>query len=226
MSGEDRRKLLYLVAFAAVGVVALALVLGFLLTRDNKKAGPGKQVPPTFDLGTLSGIRRTAAPWDAGYDRLPDRVAPLGLNSLGSEGQKLHIHQHLDIYIDGKHIVPPAGIGIYDGEFITELHSHSASAESLPGPAERPTGVIHVESPTKSTYSLGQYFGVWGVYLSKKCIGGYCAKPGKPFRVYVNGKLYKGDPVLLALEERQEIAIVYGKPPKKIPSGFKWNKSL
>jgi hypothetical protein len=226
MPAEDRRKLLYLVAFAAAGIVALAVVLGFFMTRGNSNSSNGSAGPKNLNLATLPGIRRGPAPWDQGYNGLPDRLAPLGLDQLPQEMLKQHIHQHLDIYINGKHMVQPAGVGIYDNEFITELHTHSASAEGLPGPATRATGVIHVEAPGNQTYSLGQFFGVWGVYLSKKCIGGYCATAAKPLKFYVNGKPFTGDPVRLPLKEHEEIAIVYGKPPAKIPASFKWPSGL
>jgi hypothetical protein len=160
-----------------------------------------------------------------GVDHLPDRLDPLGLTPLSAEGNVLHIHEHLDIYVNGKHITIPTGIGIFDNQFITELHTHSAGAEGLPGPETRPTGVIHVESNKNQTYTLGQFFGVWGVRFTRDCIGGYC-KQLTPWRVYRNGKLYTGDPTRIPLKEHDEYAIVIGTPPKKIPSSFNWPRGL
>ena len=51
--------------------------------------------------------------------------------------------------------------------------------------------MIHVESPTKTTYTLAQFMGVWGVRFTPDCVGGYC-KQLTPWRVYVNGKVYPG----------------------------------
>jgi hypothetical protein len=104
----------------------------------------------------------------------------------------------------------PALIGIDDGSFITELHTHDSA------------GILHVESPKKVPYTLGQFFGVWGVRLSPTCVGGYCASPNKPLKVYLNGKLYSRNPDNLILQNHQEIAIVFGKAPKKIPSTYGW----
>jgi hypothetical protein len=42
----------------------------------------------------------------------------------------------------------------------------------------------------------------------------------------VNGKQWTGDPLRIPLREREEIAIVYGKAPTKIPSTFSWTSSL
>jgi hypothetical protein len=106
----------------------------------------------------------------------------------------------------------PASIGIDDGSFITELHTHDAA------------GIIHVESAETKPYTLGMFMGVWGVRFSKRCIGGYCATPSKPLHVYLDGKLYAGNPNDLILKNHQVIAIVYGKPPAKIPSTYDFAK--
>ena len=111
--------------------------------------------------------------------------------------------------MNGKHETVPGQIGIYDGQFLTELHTHDT------------TGVMHVESPKKREFSLGEFFGVWGVRLTGKCVGGYC-KPQTPWRMYVNGAPYAGDPSLLKLIKHQEVAIVVGKPPKKIPTSYQF----
>jgi hypothetical protein len=103
----------------------------------------------------------------------------------------------------------PTGIGIYDGQFLTELHTHDAS------------GIMHVESPTKRTFDLAQFFGVWGVRLTPSCVGGYC-KELTPWRLYVNGVQFHGDPRTLELKAHQEIVFVIGTPPAKIPSSYKF----
>jgi hypothetical protein len=222
-SPEDRKTLYMAIAFAASGVALVAIVAAviFATTGGSGASGPGK----TINQSALVGLQTGPAPWNAGVDHLPDRLDPLGLTPLGSEGSVLHIHEHLDIYVNGKHVTVPSGIGIFDNQFITELHTHSAGAEGLPGPPTRPTGVIHLESNKRQTYTLGQFFGVWGVRFTSNCIGGYC-KQLTPWRVYVNGKLYAGNPSRIPLKEHDEYAIVIGTPPKKIPSKFNWPKKL
>ena len=203
---EERRTLWTSVAFAASGVAAIAIVaaLFFAFGRDSSSGAP-----PPVDWSKLVGVQTGPAPWNAGVDHLPDRIGPLGLPQLSAEGAVIHIHQHLDIYVNGKHETVPQGIGIYDGQFLTELHTHDT------------TGVMHVESASKREFSLGEFFGVWGVRLTRKCVGGYC-KPKTPWRVYVNGAPYTGDPSGLILIKHQEIAIVIGKPPKKIPTSYQF----
>jgi hypothetical protein len=223
-TAEDKKRLYLSIAFAASGVIALVIAAVIVFTGGSGgggTSGSGRAI----DESKLVGLQTGPAPWNAGVDHLEERLGPLGLTALPQEALTQHIHQHLDIYVNGKHVTIPSGIGIFDGQFITELHTHSAGAEGLPGPSSRPTGVIHVESPTKTTYTLGQFMGVWGVRFTADCIGGYC-KELTPWKTYVNGKLYPGDPTRLPLTEHEEIAIVIGEPPKKIPASFRWGPGL
>jgi hypothetical protein len=207
---DQRRTILISVAFAAVGIAAVAAVaVAFAVTGGNGSSSSGT-TPTISNTAGLVGIQTGPAPWNPGLDHLTDRLGPLGLQELGAEGEVIHIHQHLDVFVNGKHEPVPANIGIYDGQYLTELHTHDES------------GVMHVESPTKREFNLGQFFGVWGVRMNSKCIGGYC-KPETPWRVYVNGLNWPGDPATLPLKKHQEIAIVIGtKRPKTIPSTFEF----
>ena len=45
-----------------------------------------------------------------------------------------------------------------------------------------------------------------------------------PWRTYVNGAPYAGDPSKLVLIKHLEVAIVVGKPPKKIPSSYAFGR--
>ena len=75
------------------------------------------------------------------------------------------------------------------------------------------------------TFTLGQFFDIWGVRLTASCIGGYCTDATHMLSVYVNGTLYNGDPRQLALAAHQEIAVVYGtkaETPKTIPASYEF----
>jgi hypothetical protein len=200
---------------AALVPVAAAVVLGaiFLGGNGSAKKSAGGQAPK-IDYAGLPGMQQSKPPWQPELSSLPDRLAPLKVAAFSNEQFVQHIHQHLDIFVDGKKLTVPAGIGFYgdptQGGFLTELHTHDGA------------GIIHVESATTKPYTLGQFFGIWGVRLSKKCIGGLCATTGKPLRVYVDGKAFAGDPNNVILRNHEEIAVVYGKAPKKIPSTFGW----
>jgi hypothetical protein len=207
-SPEDRRTLYWAIAFAASGIAAIAIVVLVFTVLSGGGSGSA-----AVDQSKLVGLQTGPAPWNAGVDHLTDRLAAAGLSQLGTEGEVVHIHQHLDIYVNGKHIKIPTGVGIYDGQYLTELHTHDS------------TGVLHVESPKKETFDLGQFFAVWGVRLDNNCIGGYC-RPDTPWKIYVDGKEYTGDPGELALTKHEEIAIVIGTPPKTVPSRYSFPGGL
>jgi hypothetical protein len=189
--------LLVLVALGR-GVLASAAT-----TRVQAVDRPGSRLP---------GLQTGAAPWSRNAGQLRARLARLGLPALAREGTALHIHQHLDVFVDGKRVIVPAGIGIgADGLFISPIHTHDSS------------GVIHVESPFVRKFTLGELFGVWGVRFTRRCLGGYCAGHGKSLRVYVNGRREQGDPRRIPLTAHEEIAVAFGAPaeqPRPIPSRY------
>src|SRR5207245_1137397 len=135
------------------------------------------------------------------------------LPMLGAEGQVMHIHAHLDVVVDGKPVTVPALIGIDEqAQRISPLHTHD------------PSGIIHIESPVKATFTLGQFMTEWDVALGEHQIGGLKAGGGKDLRAYVNGKQVKGDPAAIKLDAHDEIALVYGPAGAqvKIPNAYSW----
>jgi hypothetical protein len=188
-----------------IGLAAVAAaIVAVVVARGGGDSSSGGAQPTN-----LVGLQTGPAPWNPGLDTLPDRLDAVGVHALNAEGEVLHIHQHLDIYVNGKHEGVPANIGIYDGQFLTELHTHDAS------------GLMHVESPVAKNFTLGEFFGVWGVRLNADCVGGYCQEV-TPWKVYVDGQEYTGNPAELVLKSHQEIAFVIGTPPKAIPRDYKF----
>lgn len=172
-----------------IAVISCLVILVSMLTAKVESAQTDK----------LPGIITGPAPWLPEIDNLLSRLNAINLPALYEEGNALHIHQHLDILLNGKPVTVPAGIGINPvARFISPLHTHDVS------------GVIHVESDVKRDFTLGQFFDVWGVRFSKSCVGAYCAKGADTLRVFVNGKPISGDPRSLVLREHQEIAVVFG----------------
>jgi hypothetical protein len=186
---------------AAVVVVAVVVVLAVVLG-----GGSGSSKPKQIDWAAVPNLQSGPPPWGPQSDQLPDRLAVVGLSQLPQEGTVIHIHQHLDLWVNGTKVTLPANIGIDQaGGFITELHVHQTEEN-----------YIHVESPVKKTFYLGQLFGEWGVRLTSRCVGSFCGK----LSWWVDGKKQTGDPALLALKEHQEIAIALGKPPANVPSTY------
>ncbi len=166
----------------------------------------------------LAGLQTGEAPWIAETDNLRARLGAIHLPALTAEGAALHTHQHLDIFIDGKSIPLPSGIGVNSSKgFISDIHTHDTS------------GIIHVESPRVQTFTLGQFFDIWGVQFTTQSIGGYTAIEGKALKVYVNGILYQGNPRELVLEAHQEIVVTYGTDldiPNPLPSTYQFTQGL
>jgi len=194
-----------------VAAVAVALA-GSALVVVETSSGGSSAGPPSVPPDRLPGQLVGPAPWSANVRLLRRRLAAIGLPALDAEGTALHIHQHLDIYVNGRRVPLPAGIGIdeLDG-FISPLHTHDTS------------GVIHVESPKVETFTLGQFFAVWGVRLTPRCLGGYCSDGARAVRVYAGGRRISGDPRRLPLAAHQEIVVTYGTPgqlPKRLPSRY------
>lgn len=211
---------------ALVAVAALLVALagcGGSKSGDasSAKAGGAPELGPAFDsIASLPGALKTPPPWPPNGEQLQLRLRAIGLAPLQAEGQALHIHQHLDIYVDGKPVVVPGDIGIAaDRTFLSDLHTH----------ASYPPGIIHVESPTVSAFSLGQFFAVWGVPLSATCIGSLCNKGSKRLRTWVNGKRLNADPTRIVLDAHQEIVITYGtaaQVPRPVPATYAWPQGI
>lgn len=192
-----------------VGGIIVVIIILFSIG----KFGGGASAPTAIaDPTTLPGIQTSPAPWQAEITNLHARLTDIGLPALAAEGTVLHIHQHLDIYIDGQLTQIPAGTGIDEADgFISPIHVHDN------------TDVIHVESPVDQPFYLGQFFDIWGVRFTANCIGSYCAQGDKSLKVFVNGTQYTSDPRQLALDAHQEIVIAYGTDkelPNPIPATY------
>jgi hypothetical protein len=193
---------------AVLAVVLVAGIAGLAVSAANRDR------QPATSPGSLAGLQTGPAPWGANTADLAERLRAIGVHPLSPmEGTAVHIHQHLDLYVDGGAVPVPAGVGIDPAVGYAPLHTHDAS------------GVIHVESPTVRTYTLGEFFAVWGVRFTPSCLGGSCAGAGRQLRVYVNGRAYRGDPTTLTLAAHQELVVAFGTAaqlPSPIPSTYQF----
>jgi hypothetical protein len=140
-----------------------------------------------------------------------------GLPRLSREGSVEHIHAHLDVRVNGQPVEVPAMIGIdRSGRGISPVHTHDS------------TGVIHIESPVKRTFTLGEFFTEWDVGLSTDSIGGLRADDGKSLRAFVNGKPVTGNPAALPINAHDEIVLIYGasEPGESIPGHYDFASGL
>ncbi len=188
------------------GVFAVVVIL--LLSWN--RIFPSKQAPVVTNPDALPGIQTGMGPWEAEIPNLLARLKAINLPALPTEGNVLHIHQHLDLIINGKPVAIPTHIGVNEAaNFISPLHTHDLS------------GIIHVESDVVRDFTLGELFDVWGVELTNDCIGGYCNTGSSTIKIFSNGEPYTGNPRDLVLTQHQEIVFVYGtSTPVTIPSSY------
>jgi hypothetical protein len=141
-----------------------------------------------------------------------------GIQCAPVEQLAYHIHSHLQVYVDGQPRALPAAIGMLGpvaqqtayGPFygaqqcIYWLHTHASD------------GVIHIESPTKRVYTLGNFFDEWHQPLSRTQVA---SAKGK-VTAFLNGKAWKQDPRSIPLLPHASIQLDVGAPavPAKIIS--------
>jgi hypothetical protein len=200
----------------AIGVAVLAGAVTLAACGSDSDGGKGASDTTAAAGGTDSKPAASSVAWPAPADASA-QVKAAGLPMLGQEGQVLHIHSHLDVFVDGKAVTVPALIGIDEAkQQISPLHTHDTS------------GVVHIESPVQADFTLGEFMTEWNVPLTKDTLGTFKAGGGKELHVYVNGKEQTGDPAAIKLAAHEEIALVFGAPSDKVavPASYKWPQGL
>ena len=139
---------------------------------------------------------------------------PVDTIPCGSGADAEHYHAHVSLFVNGQQQAIPLGIGIRNavvegdslaiaGTCFYWLHSHDR------------TGIIHIEpSVTGHTFTLGEYFDIWGEPLTS---GNVAGNQGA-VTVYVDGARYFGDPRAIVLAAHQQITIEVG--PRVAPPVF------
>ena len=216
---------------AAICALLLLAAAGCGSGSDKGSSSGTSESGVCSQFGAPPPIRETKAPWPA-LENAMALTCKAGLIPENAEFLQYHVHAHLDVFVEGKPVLVPAGIGIdldnpdtiadksADGlvigaglkqecskPCISPLHTHDLS------------GLLHTETKTPSPNKLGQFFTQWAVRLTPDCIGAYC-KPKTPIKIYVDGNVETGDPREIELKDLREVAIVIGKPPANIPMEF------
>jgi hypothetical protein len=162
--------------------IAVALLVGVVVAVVFAlRSSPASPPAPAAGGGVLAPITSsvTGQPID-------------DIQCTAGEQLLFHIHAHLAIYVNGSARTIPEGIGIMpprteqsssEGPFVTSgscfywLHAHT------------PDGIIHIESPVQRTFTLGDYFDIWGIPLDATHVG-----PATGTVIpYVNGQRHTGD---------------------------------
>jgi hypothetical protein len=156
----------------------------------------------------VTGTGSTLSGWPA-WVGPTDRAVIGGVGCTGTG--IFHQHSLVSIYKDGVRMGPPDNVGHAACSY--ELHTHDV------------TGMVHIHSDVEKTFTLGQFFALWGQPLAA---GGTAGLSG-PVRFYLiqNEQLtvYSGDPAQLALVPHREIVIISGATPGVVPK-YRWPSSL
>jgi hypothetical protein len=125
-----------------------------------------------------------------------------GIRCDRQEGAVEHVHANLQLYDRGRAVAVPAGVGIPQGsQCLYWLHTHSGD------------GFIHIESPVKRPFDLGEFFDIWGPALSWTKAASLTAARGHRLSIWVDGKPWHGsDPRTIALHDHETIVIQNGPP--------------
>jgi len=229
-----RRRRPWLIAGGAAVVVIAAVIAITLAVTGGSSGGGGLPLAPLSTLGTL---QPAPAAGPTGPEGVPVPAGPaLASTATGATGQPVdgiscqtseqtvfHIHAHLTIFVNGAARQVPAGIGIPgaqatqspQGPFIETgtcfywLHTHASD------------GIIHIESPVERTYTLGNFFDIWGQPLGPDQVG---PAQGHVTAIY-NGQVWQGNPRDIPLNAQAQIQLQVGTPlvtPEQItfPNGL------
>jgi hypothetical protein len=206
----------------AAGLAALGATVALAVARS---AGGGSAPLPLGALSTFGHLSATRTPGPAGPEGVPVPVAPAlartrllapgeqidGITCQANEQVLFHIHAHLTIFIRGTARQVPAGIGIAlpyvvaqtrQGPFVAGascfmwLHTHAAD------------GIIHTESPVRRTYTLGEFFDIWGQRLDREHVGPVHGTVTALF----NGLVFTGSPRTIPLLAHAQIQLDVGRP--------------
>ena len=229
-----RRQRMWWVSGAVVAAAAFAVAISVGIPGP----GGGPPRPKLASLASLGHLVPPSSPGSLGPEGVPIPQAPPlvgtgndargrtvdGIQCNTSEQPLFHVHTHLTIFVDGAARQIPDGIGIVpprqvqqtsQGPFVKGgtcfywLHTHA------------PDGIIHIESPVQQTYTLGDFFDIWGQPLGPTQVGPATGR----VTAFYDGKVYVGNPRNIPIGNHVQIQLDIGSPliaPESIrfPSGL------
>ena len=195
-------------------------------TGGSARAGAGTAAVQSAQAQSTQPILAAATPVIDGTTLGAEKWQS-GSTSSGGRGQtvnglycagpgKTYNYAHLSIYQNGQHLALPANIGT--------VHPTLSGPRGCVYPLNTvdESGKVRMDETSNATYTLGQFFAIWGAPLSRTNVAGITTSP---VSVYVhNGSAffeYTGDLASLVLPTHGEITIVLGTPLMRIPT-YTW----
>ena len=205
-----RAGLPYPLVLVAILLVVLGAAGALLLTASQQRPQP-TATTAVAPGATAAPALAVNAPQTPPAGRLP---VISGISCDALESTVVHIHVHLAIFVDGQEQMLPLGVGIgqpwqvedsAEGPFVTDgscfywIHTHTED------------GVVHIESPVRRRFTLGDFFAIWQVPLSATQVG---PAQGQVI-TYVNGSRDDRNPadIPLVAHERIQLDIGSDVPP-------------
>lgn len=194
---------------------------------DNGAAAAGSSAGGTSASGGSSAPTLAAATAVVDGTALGTENWQAGSTTTGGQGQAVsglnctqagssYSYSHLSIYMNGTQVALPANIGTV----APTVAKPTGCVYPLNTTDE--TGKIRIDTTSNTSYTLGQFFAVWGQPLSSTNVAGLQASQ---VTVYVNngGTLsqYTGDLSSLVLPVHGEVTIMLGTPLTQIPT-YTW----
>ena len=206
-------------AFVAIGA-ALALAGcgggGGGGSSEGAKAGSAAGAAPTLAAATpvIDGTTLGTEYWPEGPTAGGGHGQTLNTLKCAAPGNS-YTYTHLSVFLNGQQLAIPANIGIVQ----PTLAAPTGCVYPLNTVDE--TGKIRMDQ-ANTTYTLGQFFAIWGEPLNTTNVAGITASS---YSIYVNdgGTLskYNGCACDLVLPPHGEITIVIGTPLAQIPT-YTW----
>ena len=197
-----RRWIIGLVALVAVG---LGVGLGLGLASGGPTSGSSNPEGVAFQPGPDLASADSTAPGTP--------VDGITCRTTAQQAVKYHIHVLVQIFVDGRQERIAAGAGIAAPRFVEHLASGLFVDNSFNGclywlHVHTHDGVVHVESPYKETFSLGQFFDIWGQPLGPDQVG-----PARGRVIaFENGSRFTGSPRDIPLLPDAVVQIDVGSP--------------
>jgi hypothetical protein len=210
--GESLMKRLALLAGASILLVGFGVVVAARDSADPNRlvaSSPRGTLAPAQSPGP-EGVPVPDAPQLAGGEPAQAGSPVDGIRCQGAEQALFHIHAHLTVFVRGAARRIPYGIGIPAaqasptpaGPFVGTgacfywLHTHAAD------------GIIHIESPVQRTYTLGDFFDVWGQKLGPTEVGPAIGR----VTAFYDGRWFRGNPRDIPLSKHAQIQLDVGRP--------------